>query len=67
MEPKNPGENDYEAEVTEIRSPEPRMDGALALATVPSESEEEAPMTREQRRSRRKRDAGSSRFPRYIC
>ncbi len=57
MEPKNPGENDFEAEqVTEIRSVEPQMDGALALATEPRQTLEEAPMTREQRRSRRKRE-----------
>lgn len=59
MDPKN----DFEAEeVSEIRTTatEPATDGALALAVdvdaEPTTEIEEPPMTREQRRSRRKRE-----------
>jgi hypothetical protein len=55
MDPKNPELEFVAEEVSEIRSLEPQTDGALALATSP-EVEEEPPMTREQRRSRRKRE-----------
>ena len=53
MDPKNP-EQEYVAEevMTELQ---PQTEGALALAVSP-EVEEEPPMTREQRRSRRKRE-----------
>jgi hypothetical protein len=52
MDPK-----DFDDEqVTEIRSNEPSTEGALALATQPETEIEDPPMTREQRRSRRKRE-----------
>lgn len=50
MDPKNPM-SDFDAELAE-----PRTEGALALAAEPQESDAEPPMTREQRRSRRKRE-----------
>jgi len=42
--------------IDETDSQEPAIEGALALATAPTESIEEETVTREQRRSRRKRE-----------
>jgi hypothetical protein len=53
---ENQGADDGMGRVAEIGHAEPQTDGALALAVVPEVEESGEIVTREQRRSRRKRD-----------